>query len=188
VAAPLADTPLLTCAADLSTAAGCHAFAQQLEQAGWSVHVLVNNLGTFMPGTLLDGEEEQLEAFLRVNLLSAHYLSRAILPAMRERRRAHLFTIGSVAVYDRPAPMAAYMLSKQTLHAWHQALRGELQGADIRTTLIVPGATYTSSWDGIEVDPKTLLAPETVAEAVWQTWNQNLQQDTEEVILRPPHP
>jgi short-subunit dehydrogenase len=179
------EAPLLTCAADLTTGAACQHFARELTAAGWRADVLVNNLGYFAPGTLLEGEEQQLEQFLRVNVLSAHYLSRAFLPQLRAGARAHLFTIGSVAVYDRPAPMAAYMLSKQALHTWHQALRTELANTSIRTTLVVPGATYTSSWDGVDVDPQTLLAPETVAAAVWQAWADNEIRDTEEVILRP---
>jgi len=179
------DAALLTHAADLSTAEGCRSFAQAIEQKGWTISVLVNNLGTFAPGTLLEGEEDQLANFLQTNLLSAHYLTRSLMPQLRSAERAHLFTIGSVAVFDRPAPMAAYMLSKHVLHAWHESLRTELTDTGVLTTLLVPGATYTSSWDGIEVDPRTLLAPETIANTIWDAWQHNQSRDTEQIIIRP---
>lgn len=179
------QSPLLTCEADLSTIQGCERFAELLKREQRPIDIVVNNVGTFAPGTLLEGPNDQLMHFLRTNLLSAHYFTRTCLPLLRQSSQAHLFTIGSVAATDWPSHMATYALSKEVLHAWHKGVQLELADTSIATTLIVPGATYTSSWNGVDIDPSTLLKPEAVAIAVYDTYARRANGVVEQLVLRP---
>lgn len=177
--------PLHLYVADLGTANGCAAWGQAIGAMTNQLDALVNNVGQFGPGTLLDGPDGQLERFLRVNMLSAHYLCRALLPLLKVNTSAFLLTIGSVATTDWPPPMAAYALSKYALEGWHKTIRQELADTNIRCTLLRPGATFTSSWDGIAVDPSTLLAPEQIANLILRRLTDHAQEDIEEITIRP---
>lgn len=171
--------------ADLGTPAGCQQWATAIREQTTHLDALIHNVGAFAPGTLLDSSDNQLITFLQVNVLSAHYLSRALLPLLRAGERAHLLTIGSVATTDWPAAMTNYAISKHTLEAWHRALSRELAGTTVKCTLLRPGATYTSSWHGVAVDPATLLAPEQIAQLVLRRLTVDAALQIEEITIRP---
>lgn len=178
-------SPLLTFAGDLSQAKDCQAWGIYLQEHCSQLDALVHNLGIFAPGTLLEGPDNQLEHFLATNVLSAHYLTRACLPLLKKPAFANILTIGSVASTDWPTELAAYALSKHTLEAWHRQLRKELAETNIRTALLRPGATFTSSWDGIAIDPNLLLDADSVAALAAQLILLPPNEILEEVCLRP---
>lgn len=152
-------------ASDLATEAGCEALAAYLRQATSPPSVLINNLGLFIPGGLMK-EEDVFEAMLATNLLAAHRLSRIALPTMLAAGSGHLITIGSVATIDFAPHMTAYAASKYALEGWHKAISVELKETPIKTSLLIPGATLTAAWEGVENLPKNILAPEQIAEVV----------------------
>lgn len=168
--------------ADLSTKKGCHDFVSNIKKYTDHVHVLVNNIGQFALGTLLGGEEDQLAHFLSTNVLSAHYLTRGLRSLLSADIHSQLFTIGSVAADNWPSEMAAYALSKVSLHAWHRGIRKELKEQGIGSVLIIPGATFTSSWDGVDIDPNDLLAPEDIAQLVWENWENKGSQEEVTIV------
>jgi len=159
--------------ADLSTEKGCNDFISMIKTHTDRLNVLVNNVGQFSPGNLLDGSSDQLAQFFNVNILSAHYLTRGVRALLLNTPASKLFTIGSIAGHKPPPAMAAYALSKTALHAWHTAIREELLVNNIPAILIIPGATYTSSWKGVDVDPNDLLSPQQVAQLIWEHWEDN---------------
>lgn len=174
------QSQLHTVVADLGTKEGCLHFAHAIGQHTTALNILLNNVGTFVPDTLLDGNIDTLAHFMQVNLFSAHYLTYALKELLFQADQARLMTIGSVAVTDWPAHMATYALSKAALHAWHKGITKELAAHKVATSLIIPGATYTSSWEGIDVDPNDLLKASDVAQLVWDNrWAQETEQEIE---------
>ncbi|MEL6972328.1 MAG: SDR family oxidoreductase [Bacteroidota bacterium] len=177
---------LRTVALDLSEPGAAKAWAAYLADFFFGkLDVLVHNLGQFAPGTLLGGGDNQLAHFFATNIMSAHRLTRAMLPLLLESDAAQMITIGSVSTTDWPADLAAYTLSKYAQEGWHRQISKELKVHHIRTTLIRPGATYTRSWDGIDVDPTTLLQAETVAAVVGQAVFSSSEAHLEELSIRP---
>ena len=109
--------------------------------------ILVNNAGT---GHGIAGLEKASEDDLRVsvetNILSPIRLTRAAVPAMRERGRGHVVNLGSIAgLY--PIISAAYGASKGAVHLMSQNLRVELKGSGIRVTEIAPGRTASEFYE-----------------------------------------
>lgn len=176
---------LYTCTTDLSDQAGVLHWADQLTTDFPQLDVLINNLGAFAPGELLQGPAGQLEQFLRTNVLSSHYLTRVCLPLMQQANHALLVTIGSVATLDEPAAMAAYTLSKQAQESWHRLVARELEGTSVGCLLVRPGATYTHSWAGIDVDPATLLSAQQVADWVFRVLTDWPVVHVDTITLRP---
>ncbi len=179
------ESQLHTIALDLAQPTAAEMWAEAIQKRFGRLDVLVHNLGQFQPGTLLGGEVEQLTNLMNTNVLSAHYLTRALLPFLETAENAHLITIGSVATTDWPAPLAAYSISKYALEGWHRAMQKELSPYRVQTTLIRPGATYTRSWEGVEVDPKTLLQPAQIARLVTQTVLGSTGAHLDEITIRP---
>lgn len=181
------QSELFTVKADLSTMAGVQTVADFITRnQQLSVTTLVNNVGLFWAGSLLDPTtDDRLEELLNINLLAAHRLTRALLPAMLEAGAGHLVTIGSVAALDFPHHMAAYTVSKYALHGWHHALATELARTPIKTTIIIPGATLTAAWDGQAHDPERILPPSQVADAVWYALTAPANTRIESLTLRP---
>ena len=179
------NSQLRTVSLDLSERAAPAAWASFLADAFHKLDVLVHNLGRFEPGMLLDGADNQLTELMTTNVLSAHRLTRAMLPLLQKSSAGQMITIGSVGTTDWAPGLAAYNLSKYAMEGWHRQMSKELQALHIRTTLIRPGATYTRSWDGVEVDPSTLLQPEQVAATVSQAVLLAQDQHLEELTIRP---
>lgn len=154
---------------DLAEEAGANAFAAEVLQRWAAPALLIHNVAQFAAGGI-EAPAQQLMHFLSINVLAADRLTRQLLPAMQAQGSGHIVTIGSVAVFDFPAGVHNYTISKYALQGWHRCLEQQLADSNIHTTIVHPGATYTSSWEGSGVDPATLLSAHDVAEAVWQAW------------------
>lgn len=168
--------------ADLSNKAQIAELGQKLQR--WpQLDVIVHNAGIFRPATVMDQAEGDLEYQMELNAFSAFYLTRALFSLLRPG--SHLFTICSIASKQGMAGSAAYSMSKAALLSFTQALRLEWQELGIRVTAVLPGQTYTSSWEGSSVLPERLLAPEAIAEAIVACWKLPPGAVVEEILLRP---
>jgi NADP-dependent 3-hydroxy acid dehydrogenase YdfG len=114
------------------------------------VEVVVSNAGRVGPGTIHEVPTERFADELDVNVLGAHRLVRAFVPAMVERRRGDVVLVSSdVAVRPRPF-MAAYAAGKWGLEGRVQALQMELEGTGVRASIVRPGPTWSemgADWD-----------------------------------------
>ena len=135
--------------------------------------IVVLNAGTYTPGGLLDPQRDVFTELLALNVLANHRIARQLLPALRSRDHGHLIVIGSVATDDTPEHMTAYATTKKALRALFEGWEQELAGSGVRTTLIAPGATLTSSWDD-EAPPPRILQPDQVAELVQRAVTEGL--------------
>jgi short-subunit dehydrogenase len=128
--------------------------------------VVLLNAATFSPGPLL-GEDDIFKKLFSVNVTANHKLARQLLPKMVKVGAGHLVVIGSRGTDFQPAHLTAYVATKYALRGLFLGWETELRDSGVATTLVAPGATLTSSWDG-EVPPAGILAPEVVAEVVWK--------------------
>lgn len=171
--------------ADLSRQEGVEAFGHVVKAACESVDVLVNNAGLFEPGNLLEEPEGQLERMLSVNLLSAHRLTRLLVPGMVRRRSGHVFNICSVAALKAYEHGGSYSVSKWALLGFTRNLREELKPHGVKVTAVHPGATMTASWDGSGVEPSRIMEARDVAEMVAASAMLSPQACVEEIVMRP---
>ena len=147
--------------------------------------VLVNNAGLFRPGPLLETTPEAFREQVEVNLTSAFLVTRAFLPPMLAAGRGHVFFLASVASLRAYPGGAAYGAAKHGLLGLARGVREETRERGIRVTALLPGATYTPSWEGVEVPRERLMPAEDVAQAVLDAWSLSDRSVVEEIILRP---
>ena len=55
----------------------------------------------------------------------------------------------------------------------------------IKVTAVFPGAAYTDSWAGSDVDPKRMMKAEDVAKMIYAASGLSPQACVEDIILRP---
>lgn len=175
---------LFTMQADLSKMEDVKAFAEAVK-AQSIPDVLVNNTGVFLPGSIYNEPEGNLELMMQTNLFSAYYLTRAFANEMIARRSGHIFSIGSIAGITAYANGGSYAISKWAMLGFTKCLRQELKDFNIRVTSILPGATYTASWEGVELPLERFMKAEDVAESVWGAFNLSAYSVVEEMIIRP---
>jgi NADP-dependent 3-hydroxy acid dehydrogenase YdfG len=132
---------------------------QAIELLGGSPEIVVNNAGVFELARVERTEPADFRHALDVNLVAPFLIVRALLPAMREHRRGHVVTIGSIADRATFPENAAYAASKFGVRALHQVLLAELHGSGVRATLVSPGPVDTALWDQVNPDEREGFTP-----------------------------
>jgi short-subunit dehydrogenase len=171
--------------ADLSKKEEVLAFADFVKSQTSKVDILVNNTGFFLPGQVHDEPEGTLEAMINTNLYSAYNLTRALVGGMIQEKSGHIFTICSTASITAYTNGGSYCISKFALLGMSKVLREELKPYNIRVTSVLPGATMTDSWAGVEIPEERFMKSTDVAEIIWATFVLSKNTVIEEILLRP---
>lgn len=149
------------------------------------VHVLVNNAGLFLPGKILNEAEDTLEKLINTNVYSAYYLSRILVPEMETLESAHVFNICSIASLMAYPQSGSYSISKFALLGFSKSLRQELLETNVKVTSLMPGATLTDSWAGVDLPAERFMEAKDVADIIWASYNLSKSAVVEEIVLRP---
>jgi short-subunit dehydrogenase len=104
---------------------------------------------------------------------------------MIERKSGHIFSIGSIAGLTAYANGGSYAISKWAMLGFTKCLREELKNYNIKVTSVLPGATYTASWEGVDIPEERFMKAADVAESVWGAYNLSPYSVVEEIVIRP---
>ncbi|ADR23450.1 oxidoreductase [Marivirga tractuosa] len=172
-------------AADLSKREDIATFADFVLSTTPRVDVLINNTGIFLPGSIQDEPDGNLEMMMNTNLFSAYHLTRALLPSMLPHKQGHIFSMSSIAGITAYSSGGSYSITKYAMQGFTKCLREELKGEGIRVTSVLPGATFTASWEGVDLPHERFMKAEDVAESVWSAYALSDRTVVEEIVLRP---
>ncbi len=171
--------------ADISKKTEVLSFAYAVANHFNHIDVLINNGGVFMPGATLDEVDGKLESMMETNLYSAYYLTRAIYPIMKKHNKSHIFNICSIASQIAYPNGGSYSISKFALLGYTKVLRQELINEGIRVTAVLPGATWSDSWAGVDLPKDRLMEANDIADTVWAAYQLSAGAVVEEIIIRP---
>ncbi|MGF1637454.1 MAG: SDR family oxidoreductase [Cyclobacteriaceae bacterium] len=180
-----ASTTLHYCAADVSKLAEVKRLISEIKKLGRPVDVLVNNAGLFVPGAVSTEPEGNLEMMIETNVYSAYHLTRGLLPDMTAKKSGHIFNICSTASIIPYINGGSYCISKFALLGMSKVLREEMKTLGIRVTAVLPGATLTASWAGVDLPEERFIRAEDVAAAVLNAWEMSDRTVIEELLIRP---
>lgn len=147
--------------------------------------ILINNAGRYLPGSVYNEDEGLLEKMMETNLYSAYHLTRALLPAMIEKKSGHVFNICSIASLQAYNNGGSYSISKFAMLGFNKNLREELKMHNIKVTAVIPGAALTDSWAGSGVEEERIMQADDVAKMVYAASQLSLQACVEEIVMRP---
>ena len=178
--------PLLhTFVADLSDKKQASNFAQWILNQETKIDVLINNAGYFLPGQIQNEEDGVLESQIEANLYSAYHLTKAILPSMQKSNTGHIFTICSTASITAYTAGGSYCISKFALLGFTKVLREELKTQGIKVTAVLPGATLTPAWDGVNLPDSRFIPAEDIANTIFSAYMMSASTVIEEILIRP---
>lgn len=135
------QTPALDVTDDGSVS---RAVEQLLATTDHRLDLLINNAGYYALGACEDTTSDELRAQLETNVIGVHRVTRAVLPAMRARRRGRVLVISSLSGLVALPALSAYQASKWAVEAWTESLRYELRPFGIEVVLIEPGPFETN--------------------------------------------
>ena len=182
----LAGAPeVYTFAGDLSNSAVAKQCVSVIANTWESITVLVNNAGVFLPGTMMEEDDGQFETLMTTNMNSAYHITKGLWTLLKKSPRAHVFNMCSIASITAYAAGGSYSVSKFAMLGFSKSLRLEGMPHDIRVTAILPGATLTESWAGVDLPSTRFIQPEDVANTLYSAFLINENTVMEEVILRP---
>ncbi len=117
---------------------------KMIEDELGGIGILVNNAGIASRGqSVADTEPAELQRVMATHALGAHYLSKLVIPAMRDLPRGDIIMISSVATRSLGANGAPYNMAKSALEALAYTLAKEERPHGIRVNIVAPGLVET---------------------------------------------
>jgi NAD(P)-dependent dehydrogenase (short-subunit alcohol dehydrogenase family) len=147
--------------------------------------VLVNNAGCYSPSSIATTSGESFRAQVDVNLTSAFIVTQAFLPAMLAKKSGDLFFLCSIASLHAYPGSIAYCAAKHGLLGLSRVLREELKLKGMRVTAVMPGATLTPAWDGVDLPPERFIPSSDIAKTIVDIHQLDRATTVEEIVVRP---
>ena len=124
---------------DIADPAAVEAMVGQAEAELGGIDVLVCNAAIRPHQALTETSVEEWHRVLGVNLHSAFYLARAVVPGMKARRRGSIIALGGQSALTGRPNTASVTAAKTGLLGLVRALAAELGPFGIRANMVVPG-------------------------------------------------
>jgi NAD(P)-dependent dehydrogenase (short-subunit alcohol dehydrogenase family) len=129
---------------DVSSRERCDEVLAAVERDLGPIDILVNNAAINILGPISEYDPENWDRVIDVDLTACFYLSRRVLPGMKERRRGSIVNITSVAGYlsggGREGPYGA---AKAGLHAITRGIAFEAGPYGVRCNSVAPGIIWS---------------------------------------------
>jgi short-subunit dehydrogenase len=180
-----AGIQVFTQVADVSNKKGREEVVRAFTQLNRAADVLINNAGVFVQGQIHNEPEGVLETQIQTNLYSTYDITRGVIGRMIENKRGSIFNICSIASIMPYANGGSYSVSKFAMLGMTKVLREEMKPYNIRVTAVLPGATLTASWDGVDLPEERFIKPEDVADSIFGIYKLSDHTVVEELLLRP---
>lgn len=152
--------------------------------AEWQPDVFVSCAGVFQPSSLLSEADDAFLPQFYLNYYAAHVIGVSLARQMKTRGNGYLFFVSSTASRD-PVPAGTYTVTKFSLRGLTTVLREELRSSGVKVTEVIPGSTWTSSWEGVDVPEERFVRAEEIAKAIGLCLEMSDRTMVEELIIKP---
>ena len=148
-------------------------FEQSVKFLGDQIHILVNNAGYGVLGSVDELSLEDWKDMFDVNVHGLMYCTRVVVPQMKKMDQGHIVNISSIAGLNPVKNMSGYAATKHAVTGFGHSLFMELRDWGIKVTNIYPGSTSSNFFDeinGYEVNDN-MMRPEDVAKSILDLLN-----------------
>lgn len=132
--------------------------ADEARRAFGHVDVLVNNAGYGFIGGVEESSDAEIRAQFEVNFFGAVAMTKALLPAMRERGSGWVVNISSIAGVRGRTGTGFYSASKFALEGFSEGLASEMAPFGVKVLVVEPGAFRTDFSGRSIAGPKAPMA------------------------------
>jgi short-subunit dehydrogenase len=140
---------------DVADRAAVFAWADRVADEHGKVNLVVNNAGVALAATIEEGSIEDIEWLMGINYWGVVYGTKAFLPHLKAAGEGHIVNLSSVFGLISVPSQSAYNSAKFAVRGFTDALRIELEAADIGVscTTVHPGGVKTNIARNARVDP-----------------------------------
>lgn len=126
---------------------------------------LINLVGGFATGRLVETDVSLWQRMLTMNLTSAFLLSQAVLPFMLQHGQGRIVHVAARAALEPFAGAAAYIVSKAGLIGLIRTLSSELEGSGVTVNAVLPSTIDTPANRRAmpAADPSKWARPDSIA-------------------------
>jgi NADP-dependent 3-hydroxy acid dehydrogenase YdfG len=137
--------------ADITNSAKLEEWVNETFSADHYPDILINNAGLGYFAKVDDLKLDEWDRMLNVNLSGVFYLTRLIVPLMKENEQVcHIINISSIAGLMGNPEISAYNATKYGLRGFSDALFKELRYDGIKVSCFFPGSIATNFFDSME--------------------------------------
>ena len=149
------------------------------------IDILINNAGNAHGlDPIQDGNVDDWDAMMDINVKGLLYVSKAVMPQMTKRESGHIINIGSSAGKEVYPKGNVYCASKHAVLAITEGMRKDLNPFGVKVSAINPGLVETEF-------SQVRFKGETIADTVYKGYKALQPEDVADVIYfaitRPPH-
>ncbi|WP_170840909.1 SDR family NAD(P)-dependent oxidoreductase [Salibacterium halotolerans] len=129
--------------ADVTDEASCKETAAAIMSEVDQLDVVINNAGTGVFSAVEDIRTEEAAAMLNVNVFAPFFMTKQVLPVMKEQRHGIIINIGSQAGKIATPKASFYAASKHAIIGFSNALRQEVRDSGIYVSVVNTGPVRT---------------------------------------------
>jgi len=137
---------------DVSNPQACLDGVQKVQEQLGAVDILVNNAGIIRDRSLQKMTVNEWESVLDTDLGSCFNMSRAVLPAMKERKFGRIISISSVNALAGQFGQTNYAAAKAGIIGFSKSLALETAHNGITVNVVAPGYTETAMMKDVKED------------------------------------
>lgn len=127
---------------DISCEQFCYTAVKKVIEAFKKIDILINNTGYQCEQQgILDISNEQLEKTFKTNIFSMFYMTKAVLPHLREG--SSIINTASITAYEGHETLIDYSSSKGAVVSFTRSLSTSLAKQKIRVNAVAPGPIWT---------------------------------------------
>ena len=178
------NSQLYTHAVDISNREDVSAFTAEAVSKYKIIDGLINCAGIIQPFINLDELElDRIDRVMNVNFYGTLYMTKALLPFLKERPEAHLINVSSMGGFLPVPGQGIYGASKAAVKVMTEALYWELSQTHVKVTVVFPGGVATdikinsdikgSKSVAEDARAKKMLSPEQAAQQIVEAMEKN---------------
>lgn len=161
------------------------AAVRALFEAAGPTDIVVANAGAAESAPLASTGVDLWQRMLAVNLTGSFLTLQAGLRQLQGRDWGRLIPVASSAGLKGYRYVAAYCAAKHGVLGLARVVREETKAHGLRVTTLLPGATFTPSWEGVDLPEDRFMPAEDVARAALDAYRLSDRSVVEELLIRP---
>lgn len=137
-------------------------FNNTVNELGNDISILINNAGVGYRARMEEMPSDKWRYLFDLNVHGIFYVTKRIIPAMKNRNEGHIINIGSGAGTNGIPEMSAYCGTKYAVNGITESLHNELRDFGVKVSCLSPGSVNT----GFSSSKKNKLEPEDLAASI----------------------
>jgi len=140
------DVEALVIAPDLTKPAEVERTIAETVAGLGPIDILLANAGLYLTGDLVDGDPDDFDEVIGVNINAVFRAVRAVLPSMIERRAGDIIVTSSVAGHQAIPWEPVYSATKHAVQAFVHGVRRQVAPHGVRVGAVAPGVVLNELW------------------------------------------